>query len=242
MYEVRKILCATYDADKCYLGLRSNQRSESINARLQMQLDGNMTLLEMVEHYETCLSRVRRNEADDDIIALQSEPFTAPDASILEIDAKKRFTPNVFVLVQFSIKAATKCHLVEILDGDDTEEYIIGRNDKGDIMIYVKCEFNEEGNLKGISCSCRKLESLGTPCSHIFFVLGHRGERKLPDCCVLERWTMGAKSAFPPIRKSTMYEYSATLLRYRDLCNISRAASFSASRSTEAYELLRGAL
>ena len=39
-----------------------------------------------------------------------------------------------------------------------------------------------------------------------------------------------------------MYEYSATLLRYSDLCNISRATSFSASRSTEAYELLRGAL
>ena len=60
-----------------------------MNARLQMQLDGKMTLLEMVEHYETCLSRVRRNKADDDIKALQFEPFTAPDASILEIDAKK---------------------------------------------------------------------------------------------------------------------------------------------------------
>ena len=196
-----------------------------------MQLDGKMTLLEMVEHYETCLSRVRRNEADDDIKALQSEPFIAPDVSILEIDAKKRFTPNVFVLVQFSIKAASKCHLIEILDGDDTEEYIVGRKDKGDIMIYVKCEFTVEGNLKGVSCSCRKLQSVGTPCSHIF-VLGYRGERKLPDCCVLERWTMGVKSAFPPIRKNTMHEYSTTLLRYRDLRNISRAASFLASRST----------
>ncbi|RLN07578.1 hypothetical protein C2845_PM11G03590 [Panicum miliaceum] len=34
MYEVRKIWCAAYHAGKCYLGLRSNQRSESINARL----------------------------------------------------------------------------------------------------------------------------------------------------------------------------------------------------------------
>ena len=135
--------------------------------------------------------------------------------------------------VYFSIKEASKCHLIEILDGDDIEEYIVGRMDKGDIMIYVKCEFTVEGNLKGISCSCLKLEYLGTPCSHIFFVLGHRGERKLPDCCVLERWTMGAKSAFPPIRNSTMYEYSATLLRYRDLRNISCAASFSASPSTK---------
>ena len=100
------------------------------------------------------------------------------------------------MLVQFSIKAASKCHLIEILDGDDTEEYIVGRKDKGDIMIYVKCEFNVEGNLKGISCSCHKLESLGTPCSHIFFLLGPRGERKLPDCCVLERWTMGPRVLF----------------------------------------------
>ena len=214
MYEVRRIWCAAYHVDKCYLGLRSNQRSESMNARLQMQLDGKMILLEMVEHYETCLSRVRRNEADDDIKALQSEPFTAPDASILEIDAKKRFTPNVFVLVQFSIKAASKCHLIEILDGDDTEEYIVGRKDKGDIMIYVKCEFNVEGNLKGVSCSCRKLQSVGTPCSHIFFVLGHPGERKLPDCCVLERWIMGAKSAFPPNKHSSRCKVTLALERF----------------------------
>ncbi|KAG2597749.1 hypothetical protein PVAP13_5KG241514 [Panicum virgatum] len=187
-----------YQMYECYLGLRSNQRSESMNARLQMQLDGKMTLLEMVEHYETCLSRVHRNEADDDIKALQSEPFTAPNASILEIDAKKRFTPNVFVL----------CHLIEILDGDDTKEYIVGRKDKGDIMTYVKCDFTVEGNLKGVSCSC---------------------QRKLPDCCVSER-------------KSTMYEYSTTLLSYHDLRNISRAASFKASRSTKGYERLKGAL
>ena len=146
------------------------------------------------------------------------------------------------MLVQFSIKAVSKCHLIEILDGDDTEEYIVGRKDKGDITIYVKCEFNVEGNLKGVSCSCRKLQSVGTPYSDIFFVLGHRGEHKLPDCCVLEMWTMAAKSAFPPIRKSTMYEYSITLLRYCDLRNISRATSFSASRSTEGYERLKGAV
>ena len=104
MYEVRRIWYAAYHADKCYLGLRSNQWSESINARLQMQLDGKMILLEMVEHYETCLSRVRRNEADDDIKALQSEPFIVPHASILEIDAKKRFTPNVLCWCSLALK------------------------------------------------------------------------------------------------------------------------------------------
>ena len=179
---------------------------------------------------------MRRNEADGDAKALQSAPFTEPDASVLEINTKERFTLNVFkAKVQFSVEAAKKCSLIEILDGDDTTEYIVGRRDR-DIMYYVKCELTEEANLKRISCSCRKLQSLGTPCSHIFFVLGLRDESKLRDCCVLERWTMGAKRAFPTIRKSTMYDYSPTLLRFCELRNLSFAAAFIASRSTEAYE------
>jgi len=236
MYEVRRIWCAAYHADKCYLGLRSNQRSESMNSRLQMKLDGKMTLLEMVQHYESCLTKVRRIEADDDANALQSEPFTDPDVSFLEVNAKKRFTPNVFkAKVQFSVEAAKKCSLVEILDGDDTTEYIVGRSDR-DMMYYVKCELTEEANLKEISCSCRKLQYLGTPCSHIFFILGIRDKSMLPDCCVLVRWTMGAKRAFPPIKKSTMYDYSPTLLRFRELRNLSLVAAFVASRALETYE------
>jgi hypothetical protein len=30
----------------------------------------------------------------------------------------------------------------------------------------------------------------------------------IPKCCVDSRWTMGVMSAFPPIRKSSMYDYS----------------------------------
>ncbi|CAD6333783.1 unnamed protein product [Miscanthus lutarioriparius] len=52
----------------------------------------------------------------------------------------------------------------------------------------------------------------------------------------------GAKSAFPPIRKSTMYDYSDSLQRYHELRNISHTASFLASRSPEAYERLKRVL
>ncbi|XP_002450570.2 protein FAR1-RELATED SEQUENCE 5 [Sorghum bicolor] len=209
MYERREIWCAAYHAGKCYLGLRSNQRSESLNSRLQ------------------------RN----------SEPMLQLDASTIEKEAAKMFTPGVFAKVQFSIKAGMKCFMREHLDGYDLQTYIVGRVDKGDKEYFVKCEICvDEGTLKRISCSCLKLQSLGTPCSHIFFVLGYRDERKLPECCVLKRWTMGAKSAFPPIRKSTMYDYSDSLQRYRELRNISHTASFVASRSPEAYERLKRVL
>jgi zinc finger SWIM domain-containing protein 3 len=57
MYE-REIWCATYHADKCYLGPRSSQRSESLNSRLQVNLDRKMTLFELVEHFDHCLSQL----------------------------------------------------------------------------------------------------------------------------------------------------------------------------------------
>ena len=170
-------------------------------------------------------------------------PCLELDASIIEKEAAKSFTPRIFATVQFSIKAAKKCFAREILDDYDAIKYIVGREDKRDREYHVECEICvDEGNLKGISCSCLKLQSLGTPCSHIFFVLGYRKERELPSCCVLKRWTRGAKSAFPPIRKSTMYDYSDSLQRYHELRNISHTASFVASCSPEAYERLKRVL
>ena len=110
-----------------------------------------------IQHDESCLTKVCRIEEDDDANALQSEPFIEPDASILEVNGKKRFTPNFFkTKVQFSVESAKKCSLVEILDGDDTIEYIVERSDR-DVMYCVKYELNEEANMKGISYSYRKL-------------------------------------------------------------------------------------
>jgi zinc finger SWIM domain-containing protein 3 len=142
--------------------------------------------------------------------------------------------------VQYNIKAAEKCYWIETEDAYHTIRYVVGRVDKGEKQYFVKCEICVvEHILKAISCSCQKLQSLRTPCSHIFFVLGYREEHKLPDCCILNRWTMGAKRGFPHVRKSTMYVYSDSLQRYHELNNISQHASFIASQSPEAYERMK---
>jgi zinc finger SWIM domain-containing protein 3 len=74
--------------------------------------------------------------------------------------------------MQFSIKVARKCFVMEVLDDYDTIKYIVDREAKGYRECHVECEICvDEGNLKGISCSCLKLQSLGTPCSYIFFML-----------------------------------------------------------------------
>ena len=83
MYKMRKLWCAPYLEGRCFLGLSSNQRSESLNSVLHTHLEAKMTLFQMLEHYERCLASRRLNEALQDIKALQSVPFTEENASSL---------------------------------------------------------------------------------------------------------------------------------------------------------------
>ncbi|KAK1604441.1 hypothetical protein QYE76_028114 [Lolium multiflorum] len=62
MYQMRKLWCAPYLAGRCFLGLSSNQRSESLNSVLHTHLSSQMTLFKMLEHYERCLSTRRLND------------------------------------------------------------------------------------------------------------------------------------------------------------------------------------
>ena len=98
----------------------------------------------------------------------------------------------------------------------------------------------DEGILKGIRCSCLKLQSLRTPCSHIFFVLGVTASRLLCFEKVDKGrggWGRGGgKSAFPPIRKSSTYDYMDSLQKYRELCNIGHTASFVYERLKRVLE------
>ena len=48
MYKMRKMWCAPYLEGRCFLGLSSNQRSESLNSVLHTHLEAKMTLFQML--------------------------------------------------------------------------------------------------------------------------------------------------------------------------------------------------
>ena len=91
----------------------------------------------------------------------------------------------------------------------------------------VHCEIDDESIISMIRCSCRKLERDGIPCGRIFCVLKVLHAERIPSCCVVSRWSMRAKAGFPPIRKSSMYDTSQSLEKYRELRNLSHEASQS---------------
>ena len=205
---------------------------------LHTHLDGKMTLFKMLEHYERCLSTRRLNEALKDIEALQSVPFTDADASSVEKHASKVFTPDVFGLVRWSIGAVRNRCTIGILDGHDVTTFVVANNDRRDKKSEVRVEEKDDCFYR-ISCSCRKLECVGTPCSHIFYVLGKLGREELPKCCVPSRWTMSAKSAYPPTRTNDMYEFLVFMLRYRELRKMSDKVCFRAAESEGAYKRMK---
>ena len=84
MYKKRRLWAASYLSDGFFLGMRSNQRSESLNSCLHLHLDYGMTIVDLVVHYENCIVRLRENEAYDDCEAHQKEPPSVTKYKALE--------------------------------------------------------------------------------------------------------------------------------------------------------------
>ncbi|KAK1680438.1 hypothetical protein QYE76_041286 [Lolium multiflorum] len=100
MYTKRKLWAAAYLSQGFWLGMKSNQRSESLNSCLHLHLDGEMTTFDMIMHYDNAIVRLRENEAHDDCTASQTTPVAITNFRELEVAAAKIFTPAVFYIIQ----------------------------------------------------------------------------------------------------------------------------------------------
>ncbi|XP_024314911.1 protein FAR1-RELATED SEQUENCE 5 [Brachypodium distachyon] len=115
MYELRKKWSKAYTKGRYFLGMQSNQRSESLNSRLHKNLDRRMSLVDLLEHYDLCLSRIRRNESQLDAEASQTVPFTDLHAEPLERSAARTYTPEMFKRVKVEIIRLVEWEIAEVL-------------------------------------------------------------------------------------------------------------------------------
>ena len=99
MYKNRKLWAAAFQRDKFFLGMRSNQRSESLNSSLHRHLDIYMSLLDLVEHYENCVSRLRETEVEFDCRSSQSKPVPLTKYKEIEVACSHIFTAANFFFV-----------------------------------------------------------------------------------------------------------------------------------------------
>ncbi|PVH48253.1 hypothetical protein PAHAL_4G289600 [Panicum hallii] len=188
MYELRRKWAATFTRGRHFLGMQSNQRSESLNSRLHNHLDRKMSLVDLVEHYEFCKSRIRRNEIELDAKALVSTPFTKISADELEKSVAQTFTPIIFRRVVIQIRKGNNWSVREVIFDNGSLRYEVALEGNRQRFFHVACTFGS--SLIDTRCHCRKMECEGITCAHIFCVLKYARIGSIPPCCLSLRWTM----------------------------------------------------
>lgn len=229
MYIIKRLWAASYLKDKYFLGAKSNQRSESLNSRLHKHLDRKMMLFDMVDHYFHCVARIRRNESQLDCEASQSIPVAITEHQVLETSAATCFTAANFYLVQKEIKRTGELEFLEILETEVCTKYLVAARE-GSKVFEVDCD--DEETLANVSCSCRKLECEGIPCCHIMLVLIRLGA-VMPQCCVLNRWTLNAKAGSAADTADPVESMKGTCLS--ELLNLAKPVFEEASCSVDEY-------
>ena len=135
-----------------FLGMRSNQRSESLNSCLHLHLDGAMTIVDLVVHYENCIVRQRENEAHDDCVSNQTLPPSVTEYKDIEKPAAKVFTHANFYILQQDLKKMGELEIFETLVGVDCHTFIVTLRNNHKFQFSVN--YRAENSENTIDCSC----------------------------------------------------------------------------------------
>ena len=244
MYKKRRLWAAAYLTEGFWLGMKSNQRSESLNSCLHLHLDGEMTLVDMILHYENAVVRIRENEARDDCTASQSLPVPVTSSRELEIAASHVFTPANFYMLQDDLRKIGGMEIVEIKLGDGSQQYIVAWKNNRKSRFWV--EYTPVNSAETIRCSCRRMIRKGLPCKHIFHVLKHLNISEIPKCLVLVRFTKEARLGLPARRTSDLLGFGWTgageRMKYSQVSVLASEAMHAACKHPALWDQLQESL
>ncbi|XP_073367556.1 protein FAR1-RELATED SEQUENCE 5-like [Aegilops tauschii subsp. strangulata] len=244
MYKKRRLWVAAYLTEGFWLGMKSNQRSESLNSCLHLHLDGEMTPVDMILHYENAVVRIRENEARDDCTASQSLPVPVTSSRELEIAASHVFTPANFYMLQDDLRKIDGMEIVEIKLGDGSQQYIVAWKNNRKRRFWV--EYTPVNSAETIRCSCRRMIRKGLPWKHIFHILKHLNISEIPKCLVLVRFTKEARLGLPARRTSDLLGFGWTgageRMKYSQVSVLASEAMHAACKHPALWDQLQESL
>jgi zinc finger SWIM domain-containing protein 3 len=234
MYKKKELWAAAFLADGFWLGMKSNQRSESLNSCLHLHLDYGMTLVDLIVHYENAIVRLRESEARDDCAASQTRPVMVTKWQEIEEAMADTFTPAVFYLLQEELSKIDGIEMVEkILGTEDSVRYLVAWKNKRHNRFYV--DYTPSNPEESMECSCRRMVRRGIPCKHILFVLNELKLHHLPKCIVLPRFSKEARRGLPARRTSDLFGWGFSSAeerqRYTELMVLASEALHLASNN-----------
>ncbi|KAK1365826.1 hypothetical protein POM88_041387 [Heracleum sosnowskyi] len=190
MYEQRFHWVRAYLVKTFFAGIKSSQRSESINAFFDGFVSTTTPLSEFIDQYDNAVTKRRDTEEKEDFFCITTKPNFI-ELSPLEAQAGQVYTRNVFKKFAEEFKLIFHCRHKKLKrDGDDSS-YQVNFNFKGKVASHVVNVIMSE---KIFQCSCAKFENVGLLCRHILYLMKQIFDlESIPERYILERWTLNVR-------------------------------------------------
>ncbi|KAH9679529.1 protein FAR1-RELATED SEQUENCE [Citrus sinensis] len=150
-------------------GMRTTQCCEGMNAYMNRFLQRKLKLHEFVRQIDRALRRTRNNNLGHNFKTKHSIPMISTHLPSLEKHAAGVYTQKLFYKVRKQIYKEGQFILLSNVTLLDIQVYTLTRHleakKKWTVVYYLKEQHFE--------CSCKKFESIGIPCSHLFCVMKH---------------------------------------------------------------------
>lgn len=184
LYEIRHMWIPTYSNGIFSAGLRSTQRSESINSFFDKYVSKKNSLMDFYVRFNRGVNRLRHNELASDRISLHTKPKLKTQL-IIEAQMADIYTRKLFLCFQDEVMKSLNCSSRIILEDESHRVYVVkevGKEQQGKEVIFHIVDYRAE-------CECKLFENEGVPCWHILYVLRNEDVAKLPIHFILKRWT-----------------------------------------------------
>ncbi|XP_020243358.1 protein FAR1-RELATED SEQUENCE 5-like [Asparagus officinalis] len=189
VYKCREHWVPCYLKDTFFAGMRSSQRSESINAFFDGYVNSQTQLHEFMTQYEKVVTHRRLSEAHEYFKSLNIKPVILLGHPI-EVQAGEMYTHNMFDVFQTEFKGFGTEFCEELRKDEDIVEYKICKfTDRGkwEVVTY------EQSSQMKFRCTCALFETNGVVCRHILSLMIARQMSSLLDHYILHRWTIHAR-------------------------------------------------
>ncbi|CAL2247213.1 unnamed protein product [Prunus armeniaca] len=238
MYEKRDSWAESCMRGKFFGGMCTTQRVESMNKYVKDYLRKGVKLFECIPAIDRAMLRLRNNTAKDGFNAKYSTPVLKTALTKLEQQASLIYTHRCFVLVRHEIESCSALTHDNVMHNFGGRVYVLSKY--GEPHNNWTCVYHGGENMR-IECGCRKYESEGIPCCHLFYVMKCEHLTEIPPALIMKRWTKSAQTdtcmEFIGKGKDTTNEV-VEMARYGSLNAMSNKVCFYASKSAEGYAML----
>ncbi|CAL2276024.1 unnamed protein product [Prunus armeniaca] len=176
---------------KFFSGMCTTQRVESMNKYVKDYLRKGVKLFECIPAIDRAMLRLRNNTAKDGFNAKYSTPVLKTALTKLEQQASLIYTHRCFVLVGHKIESCSALTHDNVMHNFGGRVYVLSKY--GEPHNNWTCVYHGGENMR-IECGCRKYESEGIPCCHLFYVMKCEHLTEIPPALIMKRWTKSAQT------------------------------------------------